>query len=108
MNLLFEECSCQWGLSGSPSFALDFLNSLALQSHTSNVSTMRSWLLISNLLYQNRPLRIHKMISKESTVVINTKIIVDCILTTNMSMCWDLYTDTLEKKELTKEFVILH
>lgn len=24
MNLLFEECSCQWGLDVSPSFALNF------------------------------------------------------------------------------------
>lgn len=33
MNVLFEECSCQWGLGGSPSFALDS-TSLALQSQT--------------------------------------------------------------------------
>lgn len=40
--------------------------------------------------------------SKETTVVADTKIITDCILTTHMSMRWDLYTDTLEKKSLPK------
>lgn len=54
------------------------------------------------LIYQNGPLRIHKADSKETTVVADTKIIIDCILTTHRTMCWDLCTDTLGKKELTK------
>lgn len=47
------------------------------------------------------------MVSKETTVVVDTKAIVECILTTYMRICWDLYTDTMEKKSLP-EFVILH
>lgn len=53
------------------------------------------------LVWQNGPLRIHKVDSKETTVVVETKIIIDCILTTHEYELGFIHRHW-EKKSLTK------